>query len=104
MKHRHYAKEIKLSAIRDLQAGEPMAEVCRQYDTNAETIRRWRREHAKNPETAFSGKGITSTAEAKLAQSERYIGQLYAENQLLKKALEKLENWQAEQIRTRSLE
>ena len=101
MKHRHYAKEIKLSAIRDLQAGEPMAEVCRQYDTNAETIRRWRREHEKNPETAFSGKGVASTAEARLAQFERHVGQLYAENQLLKKALEKLENLLAEQQLTR---
>ncbi len=103
MKHRRYSKEVKLSALRDLQSDKPMAEVCRRYDTNAETVRRWRREHAQNPETAFSGKGVASTTEARLAQFERLVGQLYAENQLLKKVLEKLENLRAEQHLARSL-
>jgi transposase-like protein len=103
MKHRQFSKEVKLSALRDLQSGKPMAEVCRQYDTNAETVRRWRREHESNPDSAFSGKGKAITAEAKQAQFERLVGQLYAENQLLKKVLQQLENLQAERALKRSV-
>jgi hypothetical protein len=40
--------------------------------------------------TPFSGKGNVWTAEARIAQYERLVGELYAENRLLKKALEKL--------------
>ena len=103
MKGKRFSKEVKLSALRDLQSGKPMAEVCREYDTNAPTVRRWRREHERNPNIAFSGKGKASTADAKQAQFERLVGQLYAENQLLKKVLQQLEKLQAERRLTRSL-
>ena len=83
--------------MNDLKSGKSTAEVCRGYQVNLNVLYRWKREYESNPERAFSGKGNISTAEAKLAQYERLVGQLYAENRLLKKALEKLERFQAEQ-------
>lgn len=102
MKNRRYSKEVKLTALRELQSGKPMAEICREHVTDATTVRRWKREYDKNPENAFSGKGIASTAEARLSHFERLVGQLYAENYVLKKALEKLEKLRAEQQLARS--
>jgi len=54
-------------------------------------LSKWKGEYKENPETAFSGKGIISKPEAKLAESERLVGQLYAENAFLKKVLTRLE-------------
>lgn len=54
-------------------------------------LSKWKREYKENPGTAFSGNGNISKPEAKLAESERPIGQLYAENAFLKKVLTSLE-------------
>ena len=67
---------------------------------SADKPRKWRTSHhaikmergyKENPGTAFRGKGNISKPEAKLAESERLIGQLYAENAFLKKVLSSLE-------------
>lgn len=104
MKHKNFSKEVKLLAVRDLQSGKPIAEICREYVTDSNTVRRWKREYDKNPSAAFSGKGVASTLEAKYAQAERMIGQQSLEIDFLKKALQKLEDLQAEQRLTRSSE
>lgn len=96
MKKRYYSRETKISALNDLKAGKSVAEICREYQVKLGVLYRWKREHEKDPENAFSGKGNIYTSEAKIAQYERLVGQLYAENRLLKKALEKLETLMAE--------
>jgi hypothetical protein len=48
---------------------------------------------------AFSGCGNTYKAEAKVAEYERLVGQLYAENAFFKKALTMLETRFAEQLK-----
>jgi len=96
MKKRMYSREIKISALNDLRSGKSVAEVCREYQVKMGVLYRWKREYEKDPEHAFSGKGNIATSEAKIAQYERLVGQLYAENRLLKKALERLESLQAE--------
>lgn len=97
MKKKYYSREIKISALNGLKSGKSTAEVCREYQVNLNVLYRWKREYEKNPEQAFSGKGNLITDEAKIAQYERLVGQLYAENRLLKKALEKSERFLAEQ-------
>ena len=42
---------------------------------------------AENPEKAFSGNGKRYKYEARIAELERMLGQLHAENELLKKSL-----------------
>lgn len=102
MKYKKFSKEVKLSVVRDVESGKPVAEICREYITDANTVRRWKREYDKNPSAAFSGKGVASTLEAKYAQAERMIGQQALEINFLKKALGKLEDLLAEQRMTRS--
>ncbi|MEW5997041.1 MAG: transposase [Candidatus Micrarchaeota archaeon] len=97
MKKRVYPRETKIAVLNELQAGRSVAELCRKYEINANLIYRWKCDYKKDPERAFSGKGNISTAEARIAQYERLVGQLYAENRLLKKALERLERLKAEQ-------
>lgn len=59
-------------------------------------ITRWKKEYNKDPESAFRGNGVASK-ESRIAELERLVGQLYAENAFLKNALERLR----EQIRER---
>ena len=65
---------------------------------SADKPRKWHTSHhAIKMETgiqrksSFSGKGNISKPEAKLAESERLIGQLYAENAFLRKVFSSLE-------------
>jgi hypothetical protein len=51
-------------------------------------ITRWKREYNKDPESAFRN-GVTSN-ESRIAELERLVGKLYAENAFLKNALERL--------------
>lgn len=97
MKKRVYSRETKLAALNELQAGKSVAQVSREYEVNANVLYRWKCDYKKDPERAFSGKGNVWTAEARIAQYERLVGELYAENRLLKKALEKLGRLRAEQ-------
>lgn len=96
MKKMSYSRENKVSALNDLSAGKSVAEICREYQVRQGVLYRWKREYEKDPAAAFSGKGNTAGAEAKIAQYERLVGRLYAENLLLKKALEKLGSLKAE--------
>jgi len=54
-------------------------------------LSKWKREYKQNPGAAFIGNGKISKSEAKLAETDRLIGQLYAENAFLKKVLSSLE-------------
>ncbi len=96
MKKMLYSRETKISALNDLNAGKSAAEVCREYQVKLGVLYRWKREYGKDPANAFSGKGNPASAEAKIAQYERLVGRLYAENLLLKKALERLGQLKAE--------
>lgn len=86
-----FTKESKISILRELENSKNAAQVCREHDIHPSMLSKWKREYKDDPETAFSGNGKISKPEAKLAESERLIGQLYAENAFLKKVLTRLE-------------
>lgn len=96
MKHGQFSKDFKLEVLRELNLGKSVAQVCRERDLKADLVYRWQHEFRKDPEKAFSGKGNAWTIEARNAELERLVGQLYAENRLLKKVLERLERLKAE--------
>ena len=50
-----------------------------------------KKQYSADPQNAFSGPGRASTQEAKIADLERTIGQLYLENSFLKKTLDHFE-------------
>ena len=95
---RKFTKEFKLSVVRELDVKQ-LAEVCREHSVSASVLSRWKKEHDTNPQKAFSGHGNIWKDDAKIAQYERIVGQLYAENAFLKKALDVLKQHLAEERR-----
>ena len=96
---RRYTREFKLSVITELEAGKKLAQLSREHDIHTSLIGRWKKELQQDPESAFQGNGNTYKAEARVSDLEKLVGQLYAENALLKKALTSLEQRLYEQRR-----
>lgn len=91
-----FSKEFKLSILKELES-KRLVEVCRLHDLHPSTVAGWKRDYASNPKDAFKGSGNLYKEDAKVAQYERLVGQLYAENAFLKKAYEHLKEHQAEE-------
>jgi len=88
---RTFSREYKISVLREIENGIKQAEVCRRHDIHPVMVNRWRKEYHKYLDTAFSGKGNLYKEDAKIAELERLVGKLYAENDFLKKVLNTLE-------------
>jgi transposase len=88
---RTFSREFKINVLREIGNGTKQAEVCRKYDIHPVMVNRWRKEYEKYPDTAFEGRGNLYKEDARVAELERLVGKLYAENAFLKKALSILE-------------
>lgn len=88
---RTFTKEFKLERIRELETGKSLAEIGREYNIHPSQLLRWKDEYYKNPKQSFSGNGNIIKDNAKIAELERIVGKLYAENEFLKKVLKNLE-------------
>jgi transposase len=95
---RTFTREFKLSVLQDLEQ-KSMAQVCREHEVHPTLLNRWKRDQQDYPNEAFKGKGNLYKAEAKIAQYERLIGQLYAEISFLKKTTALLQERRAEEKR-----
>ena len=97
---RQHTSEFKFEIVRQLQSGERrLAQVCREHDLDPGMVRGWLAQVGKHGAQAFprsiptastadpaSGRTLT-TAEARIGELERLVGQLTLENDFLKKAL-----------------
>jgi len=99
MDRKKFTRDYKLLVLSELDSGKTTAEVSRVHEVHPNVISRWRREYRNNPKDAFAGKGNTYKMEAKLAEKDRLIGRLYAENELLKKAISNLREIRPQQKR-----
>lgn len=92
MSGRVHSQAFKLAIVRQLAAGEKRpAQVCREQNLASSVVSRWQREYQTRGEAAFtSPTELELSAEAKIAELERFCGQLAMENALLKKALGRL--------------
>lgn len=89
---RRYSREFKTSLIRDLEAGTSVAEVTRRAEIHPSLLARWKKEYSEDPERAFRGHGNKGYKEQMdVVKLQQLVGQLYAENDFLKKALSTLE-------------
>lgn len=88
---RHFTGDFKISIVRELESGKSVAQLSREHDIHPVVLNRWWREFTDDPKNAFSGPGTAFKSEARVAELERILGQLYAENEFLKKALKTLE-------------
>lgn len=95
MPGRTFTREFKLELVRQLAAGETRpAQVCREHGLSDSVLARWRKAYAERGEAAFAPKALpteASTAEARIAELERFCGQLALENAVLKEALQSLQ-------------
>ncbi len=92
---RQFSREFKLSVLKELET-KRLAEVCRAHNLAPSTVSGWRKDYKANPKEAFKGHGNVWKEDAKIAQYERLVGQLYAENAFLKKVYERLKQQIAE--------
>jgi transposase len=65
------------------------AQVCREHNLANSVLDRWRTEYEQRGEAAFTEKDLTEQEawERKIAELERFCGQLSWENAVVKKAL-----------------
>jgi transposase len=89
---RHYTSDFKIAVVRDIEIGRSLAQVSRENGIHPSLIAKWKRDYFENPENAFKGNGKAYKEQARMAELERLVGQLYAENEFLKKALRTLES------------
>jgi len=88
-----YSRDLKIAAMRALDAGSGNAEIARRYQLSPKLLERWRGEWRAKGELAFPGVGrrgveLPALDDARrIAELERKIGQLTMENDFLKKAL-----------------
>jgi transposase len=88
-----YSRDLKITAMRALDAGSANAEIARRYQLSPKLLERWRGEWRAKGELAFPGvgrRGVELPAlddVRRIAELERKIGQLTMENDFLKKAL-----------------
>ena len=94
LKRRRFTRDFKLQVVREVEAGKPVAQAAREYEVHPNLISRWKKEHLRYAEQAFAGNGNQYKDEARIAELERMVGQLTMENDLLKKALLRLEGQQ----------
>jgi transposase len=90
MPGRTHARDFKLSVCRQIASGEERpAQVCREHGLAESLLLRWRKEYRERGEAAFGPhQGNEPEAMAqKVAELERFCGQLALENAVLKKAL-----------------
>src|SRR5580704_10459746 len=89
-----YSRDLKITAMRALDAGASTGEIARQYQLSPKLLERWRGEWRAQGEAAFPGvgrrvAGLPALDDARrVAELERKIGQLTMENDFLKKALQ----------------
>jgi transposase-like protein len=90
---RTFSQEFKRAAVQDVVSGAKRpSQVCREHAIAEGLLLRWRREVAERGEAAFSPPEATSATalERKVAELERFCGQLALENAALKKGLQAL--------------
>jgi transposase len=92
LKHRRkFTREFKLQVLAEIAAGKSIAQAAREHQLHPTLISRWQKHHRQYADRSFSGNGRSYTDEARLAELERMVGRLTMENDLLKKALQRLE-------------
>src|SRR5260370_36058060 len=88
-----YSRDLKITAMRALDAGSTAGEIARKYQLSPKLLERWRGEWRARGELAFPGIGRRVDPPAlddarRIAELERKIGQLTMENDFLKKDLQ----------------
>jgi transposase len=90
-----------MAILAQVEAGTSIAQVAREHGLHPSMVARWKGEYKEDPEMAFAGPGHPYKDQSRIAELERMVGQLYAENLFLKKTLDAM-NQRVEEERRRS--
>jgi transposase len=100
MNGRYHSREFKLELVKQVERGEKRpAQICREHKIAESSLLKWRKEYATRGEAAFTPRQLDEPAvdksgyESKIADLERFCGQLALENSILKKAF-----WKAQSL------
>lgn len=93
---RRYSREFKVQVLRELDSGKCVGQVCREHNLHRSLISKWRQEYESDPGRAFAGNGNVCKDAARIGELEKLVGQLYAENDFLKRALASLKKKELE--------
>jgi transposase len=92
---RYHTRELKLQCCRQVATGEKRpAQICREHNLSESVLLKWRKEYEARGEAAFTEKqpSANQALEARIAELERFCGQLSLENQILKKSLQRIQS------------
>ena len=92
-RRRNHTAEFKLQCCRQVATGQKRpAQICREHNLSESVLLRWRREYEACGEAAFTEKQPSGDGalEARIAELERFCGQLSLENRILKKSLKSM--------------
>jgi len=93
MQKRNHRREFKLEVVRQVATGQKRpAQVCREYGLAESVLSRWRKDYHERGEAAFLSQPSeeASTQDQRIVELDRFCGQLALENQVLKKALQRM--------------
>lgn len=87
MTRRKFSREFKIEAVKLVtERGVAVAQACRDLDLAESVLRRWTREAAATPTTAFPGNGQQRAELAEIAALKKEVARLRSERDILKKA------------------
>lgn len=89
MPGRTHSREFKLDIVSQVKGGQKTtAQLCREHSLAPSLIHRWRKEVEARGEAAFADQTKPDPSlEQRIAELERFCGQLSLENTILKKSL-----------------
>jgi transposase len=92
MRGRVFTREFKIECVRQVTSGEKRpAQVCREQSLSESVLLRWRKEvEARGEAGAFTIRDVSELSDVerlqrRVAELERYLGELSLENHVLKK-------------------
>ena len=84
-----FSREEKIAAVKLVtEGGRSLLSVANEYGIHENTLGKWKRQYAINPEGAFNGEPVVEASSAQdreLQQLKRRIRELEEENDFLKK-------------------
>ena len=87
MQRRKFSREFKLEAVKLVrERGVSVAQAARDLDLHENVLRKWVRDHAADPGSAFPGHGVMKPEQQEIERLRRELAKVKAERDILKKA------------------
>lgn len=90
--YRRFSREFKMQIVDSILKGAVAGQVAKANGLHPEVVRKWVRDFKTYQKDAFAGRGNAYTDNAKVGELERQLGQMAAENLVLKKALQRIKD------------